>query len=77
MNEEKEHVAEFTAALFRLTHELPAGRNRLTSAVSAPVLFSRSLIQGMPQGRALQESARPCGIPPSRVVNNRDITGRY
>ena len=44
MNEEKEHVAEFTAALFRLTHEPLPEETGLTSAVSRPVLFSRKLI---------------------------------
>ena len=62
MNEEKEHVAEFTAALFRLTHEIPAGRNRLTSAVSRPGPFQPQAHLRNAAGRALQESARPCGI---------------
>ena len=74
MNEEKEHVAEFTAALFRLTHE-PCRKKPINICRFRPGPFQPQAHLRNAAGTRLARIGASCGIPPSRVVNNRDITG--
>ena len=61
MNEEKEHVAEFTAALFRLTHE-PCRKKPINICRFPPRSFSAASSSQECRRDALQESARPAAF---------------
>ena len=66
MNEEKEHVAEFTR-IIQANARTPAGRNRLTSAVSRPGPFQPQAHLRNAAGTRLAKNRRvPAAFVPGR-----------